>query len=364
MKNKQQGAALIIVLALLSGSLMIGISGMNSALIDERLAGNYRAAALAQMNAERAASEASTDESFDNPTYWASNANADDSELASSSWKEMIKEKSYKKLKEDYPLEIVDEAICDSGEDSYSRCLYFPVVINGSEYYVVAMGAVEDEEGNSIAESEPFFLKFDYNEIKNSPAIDEFIDNILGLGDGITTFNKEVFSSSNNDKAENWKELIVNVNSSDFFAEDDDFLSFVEELRQSPKVNYFSSLSSNELSNYNNSIVVVEEDFSWNGSNSFEGILILLGKGESGNENSKNKSGFSYNGGGNGSFKGSVVHIPYETDEEGLKFLSPKIDVSGGNGNFEFDETVIDGLKGDGGGGSGGDFGIQRWEWE
>ncbi|XKH60525.1 hypothetical protein LG290_01700 [Halomonas sediminis] len=50
--KKQQGAALIIVLALLAGSLMLGLSGMNSALIDERLAGNYRASALAQMAAE------------------------------------------------------------------------------------------------------------------------------------------------------------------------------------------------------------------------------------------------------------------------------------------------------------------------
>lgn len=56
MKNKQQGAALVIVLALLAGSLMIGISGMNSALIDERLAGNYRAATEAQMAAEKQAS--------------------------------------------------------------------------------------------------------------------------------------------------------------------------------------------------------------------------------------------------------------------------------------------------------------------
>lgn len=53
----QQGAALVIVMALLSGALMIGISAMNSALIDERLAGNYRAMALAQMNAEQGASQ-------------------------------------------------------------------------------------------------------------------------------------------------------------------------------------------------------------------------------------------------------------------------------------------------------------------
>ena len=49
---KQQGAALVIVMALLSGALILGVSGMNSALIDERLAGNYRASVQAQMNSD------------------------------------------------------------------------------------------------------------------------------------------------------------------------------------------------------------------------------------------------------------------------------------------------------------------------
>jgi hypothetical protein len=50
--KQQQGAALVIVMALLSGALMLGMSGMQSALIDERLAGNYRASVQAQMTAE------------------------------------------------------------------------------------------------------------------------------------------------------------------------------------------------------------------------------------------------------------------------------------------------------------------------
>ncbi len=40
--QKQQGAALIIVLVLLSVSLVIGMSGMSAALVDERLAGECR----------------------------------------------------------------------------------------------------------------------------------------------------------------------------------------------------------------------------------------------------------------------------------------------------------------------------------
>ncbi|TVP46401.1 MAG: hypothetical protein EA345_12665 [Halomonas sp.] len=48
----QQGAALVIVMVLLTGALMLGMSGMQSALLSERLAGNYRASVQAQMNAE------------------------------------------------------------------------------------------------------------------------------------------------------------------------------------------------------------------------------------------------------------------------------------------------------------------------
>lgn len=54
--KQQQGAALVIVMALLSGALMLGMSGMQSALIDERLAGNYRASVQAQMTAENTTS--------------------------------------------------------------------------------------------------------------------------------------------------------------------------------------------------------------------------------------------------------------------------------------------------------------------
>ncbi|MGP9768008.1 DUF7305 domain-containing protein [Halomonas sp. AOP13-D3-9] len=55
--KQQQGAALIIVMALLSGALMLGISGMRTALIDEQLAGNYRASVQAQMNSDSMMSE-------------------------------------------------------------------------------------------------------------------------------------------------------------------------------------------------------------------------------------------------------------------------------------------------------------------
>ncbi|MGP9550730.1 MULTISPECIES: pilus assembly PilX family protein [unclassified Halomonas] len=50
--KQQQGAALVTVMALLACALILGMSGMQSALIDERLAGNYRASIQAQMTSE------------------------------------------------------------------------------------------------------------------------------------------------------------------------------------------------------------------------------------------------------------------------------------------------------------------------
>lgn len=52
MKKQQKGAALFVVMALLSASMVVGMSAMQSSLVDERLAGNFRSSVQAQMTAE------------------------------------------------------------------------------------------------------------------------------------------------------------------------------------------------------------------------------------------------------------------------------------------------------------------------
>ncbi|PRY64274.1 hypothetical protein B0H98_106186 [Vreelandella songnenensis] len=47
--KRQRGAALVVVMGLLSVALMIGVASLRSALVDERLAGNYRALVQTQM---------------------------------------------------------------------------------------------------------------------------------------------------------------------------------------------------------------------------------------------------------------------------------------------------------------------------
>lgn len=55
--SRENGAALIVVLSMLTATLMLGLTSMQSSMVDERLAGNYKAAAQAQMGAEYGASE-------------------------------------------------------------------------------------------------------------------------------------------------------------------------------------------------------------------------------------------------------------------------------------------------------------------
>lgn len=84
MKPQQQsGAALIVVLGIVAISTMIGLASMQSSQIDEKMAGNYRAAALAQMAAEAEASSRITllDESSSREECRGPMANQDPEEL-------------------------------------------------------------------------------------------------------------------------------------------------------------------------------------------------------------------------------------------------------------------------------------------
>ncbi|WP_111411701.1 polymer-forming cytoskeletal protein [Billgrantia lactosivorans] len=51
-RRQQRGAALVVVLSMLSMSLMLGLSGVSGSAVNERLAGNYRASVMAQNEAE------------------------------------------------------------------------------------------------------------------------------------------------------------------------------------------------------------------------------------------------------------------------------------------------------------------------
>src|SRR5690554_2460573 len=329
--KKQKGAALIVVMSLLAVSLMIGLMSMQSSQVDERLAGNYKAAAEAQMNAERAAAEAVLMRGqlgFDSNS-WGSDTVED--------WKYSVRNFSYKDVVGSYD----PEEACPG--ESYNRCLFFPMAVEvGSssiESYVVAFGAVVQEDDAVIAFSDPVFLKYEPG-VGN---VDGFLDRLAEASiDVFSTFVDKSLSTSGNASAKEWGGLIYNIGFSSLFDGGESFFSFLDALRNDGRVNYFEDFpNSKKLGDYTGSIVVVENDFHWSGSQGdFEGVLILLGKGAA---QGAGEYGFNYSGGGNSSFRGGVLHIPYEGENpDDLIFLKPKIRVSGGSGDLDFDASVIE----------------------
>ncbi|WP_081945716.1 pilus assembly PilX family protein [Halomonas salina] len=120
MRN-QKGAALIVVLTMLTASLMLGLSSMQSSLIDERLAGNYKAAAQAQMGAEQAASAGlGSIGSAD----WVSLSSLSSSDVTDLRWDD-VKEKG-------------------DGECQAPLHCYYRYVVDGEDKYIVAMGRIGD----------------------------------------------------------------------------------------------------------------------------------------------------------------------------------------------------------------------------
>src|SRR5690554_3369561 len=153
MMEKQKGVALIVVMSLLAVSLMIGLMSMQTSQVDERLAGNYKAAAEAQMHAEEAAS--------DLYSYELISSGSPDLESQRSRWN------GFAHLHEGFSWgdfeAIFDESHCAKIEYDHGEGIACYVEIldadalglseNGD--YIIALGAV----GGAMAESEPVFVR-------------------------------------------------------------------------------------------------------------------------------------------------------------------------------------------------------------
>lgn len=157
--KQQQGAALIVVLVLLTISLMLGLSGVQSSLMDERMAGNYRAATLAQMAAEASADKGVQDKGQDLSSFVNLPDDFDYTNFKYSSWKLEGEGSVWEKV-----CAFDEDAVCDE----YGA--YAPVYVDVGSlagerlglapgFYVIGVGAVLDGSGQAVAESLPVFVK-------------------------------------------------------------------------------------------------------------------------------------------------------------------------------------------------------------
>lgn len=118
--KQQQGAALVIVMALLSGALMLGMSGMQSALIDERLAGNYRASVQAQMTAENTSTALAANQNSERRNDYLSGL-LNDEQFASIGDIKRLRGRDVEELLEDGALDDFFQQLLPSNYDELSQ---------------------------------------------------------------------------------------------------------------------------------------------------------------------------------------------------------------------------------------------------
>ncbi|WP_192035990.1 pilus assembly PilX N-terminal domain-containing protein [Halomonas sp. YLGW01] len=145
--KQQNGSALTVILVMLVMALMLGLSSIQSSLVDERMAGNYKASIQAYMGAEKAAA--------DGVQYVNNIANSvvfdsyNIMNLHSIDWVEFTEGKGE-------ALPAVNSShggACDAQVECYYR--FFMDM--GGEKYVAAMGAVVEGD-RVIAVSEPVIV--------------------------------------------------------------------------------------------------------------------------------------------------------------------------------------------------------------
>lgn len=356
MKRHQQGAALIIVLVLLSVSLVIGMSGMNAALVDERLAGNYRAASQAQMNSEKAVSQAIQE-------FYKGQ------ESGENSWVNARSISSVENAGDIFEEENVKMA-CD---EEMNKCAYEFLLID-DVYSILAKGAVVSEKDEELVSVSSFIrVEFEQsfsgddegdNDEVSDKEVASLLEKIKNSGDLINVLSDYEFSSSNNAKAKGWEDKISKDNTlfdtpeqaclfKDALISGEVAKGLVEVVSGNVNGKDFSGLSGN--------IVVVENDgFSLPNASDFRGVVMVFGR------------DFNVTGGGNIAFSGAVVHVP--VDCGGQDFGTPYIDVRGGNGDYDFSEieSIIERLDiddeelpEDGGNGfsNNNDLRIFDWQW-
>jgi len=204
---KQKGAALIVVLSLLVGSLIIGLSSMQSSQVDERLAGNQKLITEVQMAAEKAASEGLSrvsepadgtpgllqyllrggcpiedlflpisgddrnDISWSNLdtklSGWSSMLNADGEPCASYDGGWIAKRNAA--LSDQTPYADPDfsgDLYAGLGNDVCTtpiQCVYRYLSVNDNRY-IVGLAAYFDDNGGVLAESQPVFVELDIND--------------------------------------------------------------------------------------------------------------------------------------------------------------------------------------------------------
>lgn len=355
--GKQDGAALIVVLAVLVVTLMLGLSSMQSSLVDERLAGNYRAQVEAQMSAESGVVEAWEDFKTNWATVHATQSVQEILEYADYTpsggfpFSSMV-EDSYSIMSSSSDEYGVNGTSCSEAGVAY--CFYSLISIpehdESETGYPTVSGLYAWSVGSSNSDwktmSVPILTRINvgFYSFRNlmpltissglydfkAPSGGQFAmsregDGNTGAAIAVSQFSEvqAVLDAVKDSREGNYVanddgDFVIEKNDFDIFSNPVDLQEFVGrivELCQSdsenqycddgfgtpsdPKITYINPESGEYKYNEQadkGGIMIVDGDFTWAGNNTYEGLIVVLGQ------------TFTYNGGGNGSMRGALVH--------------------------------------------------------
>ncbi len=337
--NSQRGAALVAVMSILTVALMLGITGMQSSAINERLAGNYSATANVQMAAEVAAAQGWSERTSHGRD------SVDMDVLSRMSWESFTND-NYLYAGEEFFSEDAVEADCPDGIECYFRI--FDSCENGN-HCIVAMAAILDGSGRVLAESEQVFVEYGGGG-GGGGVVDDIMSQLLS-DKLINVLRDFSFNSSNNDAARAW-ESYVGVNETIFSdgeggLDRGEIAEFFDELRsiegRGGPVTFLDSGSASydSVSAASGGVLVIEGsgEFRIPNDSVFSGIMVVT------------NPGIRVSGGGGTRLEGGILHMPTSCEE--ARGCRPSLDVRGGNGVYIYSRDAIDFVLGELGGGPG-----------
>ncbi|MCE8053692.1 hypothetical protein HOP61_20575 [Halomonas daqingensis] len=383
--KKQRGAALVVVLSLLAMSLMLGISGMQSSQIDERLAGNYRSASIAQMGAEQGGAHAwgyLRNNKWDEFNGVMGDAvDFFDQEELPSGFNEKLSSDPWSAIG-DLENHFGGEGEC---ADIYSCYRYKYVRLRSGDVagvpaglYIVSVGVHGASED---IVSLPVFIDISAGMVplsdlmpitvasriynfkagsSNSFTVERYGDDNFGPAIAVSTAaDVDIVKQSiegNPDRSGNYvpgqrdesNQYVVEKNDFPIFSNAQDLQVFVERVKSlgvddslgtvdNPKITYVNGDYDIKDGGGGAGILIVDGDFTWSGNNNYEGLIIVLGQ------------SFTYNGGGGGQVRGAFLHASIsdtsaERWEFGIADAQTGSDLSfqgGGNSAFLHDINVL-----------------------
>lgn len=340
MKKNQRGMALIVSLSLMTMALILGVSSMQTARVEEAAAGSNRAAANALMAAEFGASAQldaiSSDHLSDHPSC-GSSYNFGDAISVNNSQDQTA---AYRhETCSDLAREVIRVTV-EGVTGDVARVLRVEMKIESVDSTFTTLASI-----NLAAKVSSFEAPS-----SNSFVVEGLIDDKFkgGALPAITTNGQKSDIEAQIDRIDNYKGGISDEVGNSILADVNEFFGFVEELKahaevigrdfdatsddykkdlgstNSPKITYVKGDMSMTGNASGAGILLVDGDYGNSGTPYFEGLVIVLG------------DTFGISGGGNGGLSGALITAPMEDSTEGDKQFASTVVVSEGGGNADY----------------------------